>query len=189
MPAVHVAKHNGMCADTGRRIESEWSPSCFVVFSKNSVYTLFSFLSKCSTLYLVIIFCIIEYKNRCVRVKVPPICPDPGRHDIWLSPAAAETVSVLCPQLLCRILLTLFQNIRSHGFFGWNTIVVFSLSESRTASTSARNTQTVTDVMIRLFISCLQSYSFHICCLHKNLCSCVATFSFLFKAILRLYIK
>ena len=150
-----------MCADTGRRIESEWSPSCFVVFSKNSVYTLFSFLSKCSTLYLVIIFCIIEYKNRCVRIKVPHICPDPGRHDIRLSPAAAETVSVLCPQLLCRILLTLFQNIRSHGFFGWNTIVVFSLSESRTASTSTRSTQNAQDDGCGRMLGC-------ICCISSR---------------------
>ena len=113
MPAVHVAEHNGMCADASRRIESERRPSCFVVFSKKQrFYMLFSFLSKCGTLYLVIIFCIIEYKNRCVRIKVPHIRPDPGRHDIRLSPAAAETVSVLCPQLLCRMLLTLFQNIR-----------------------------------------------------------------------------
>ena len=85
---------------------------------KQLFYTLFSFLSKCSTLYLVIIFCIIEYKNRCVRIKVPHICPDPGWHGIRVSPATADTVSVLSSQLLCRILLTLFQNIRGRGFFG-----------------------------------------------------------------------
>ena len=145
---------------------------------------LFSFLSKCGTLYLVIIFCIIEYKNRCVRIKVPHIRPDPGRHDIRLSPAAAETVSVLCPQLLCRMLLTLFQNIRGTVSLDGILLSFFSLSESRTASTSARNTQTVTVVMIRLFISCLQS-----CCLHKNLFPCVAAFLSPPEIILRLYIK
>ena len=113
---------------------------------KQRFYTLFSFLSKCSTLYLVIIFCIIEYKNRCVRIKVPHICPDPGRHGIWLSPAAAETVSVLCPQLLRCVLLTLFQNIRGTVSLDGILLSFFSLSESRTASTSARNTQTVTVV-------------------------------------------
>ena len=93
---------------------------------------LFSFLSKCGTLYLVIIFCIIEYKNRCVRIKAPHISPDPRRHGIRVSPAAADTVPVLSSQLLCRILLTLFQNICGHGFFGWNTIVVFfSVREPR----------------------------------------------------------
>lgn len=87
-----------------------------MVFSKKQrFYMLFSFLSKCGTLYLVIIFCIIEYK----------ISPDPRRHGIRVSPAAADTVPVLSSQLLCRILLTLFQNICGHGFFGWNTIVVF----------------------------------------------------------------
>ena len=100
MPAVHVAEHNGMCADAGRRIESERRPFCFVVFSKKQrFYMLFSFLSKCGTLYLVIIFCIIEYKNRCVRIKAPHICPDPRRHGIRVSPAAADTVPVLAAAL------------------------------------------------------------------------------------------
>ena len=31
MPAVHVAKHNGMCADTGRRIEGVHGANCFEV--------------------------------------------------------------------------------------------------------------------------------------------------------------
>ena len=84
---------------------------------------LFSFLSKYGTLYLVIIFCIIEYKNRCVRIKAPHICPDPRRHGIRVSPAAADTVPVLSSQQLCRILLTLFQNICGHGFFGWDARV------------------------------------------------------------------
>ena len=66
---------------------------------------------------------------------------------------------------------------------------IFSLSESRTASTSARNTQTATVVMIRLFIIRHQSCSFHIRCLHGNSLSCVATFSSLPEIILRLYIK
>ena len=97
-----------------------------MVFSKKQrFYMLFSFLSKCGTLYLVIIFCIIEYKNRCVRIEAPHISPDPRRHGIRVSPAAADTVPVLSSQLLCRIFLTLFQNICGHGFFGWNTIVVF----------------------------------------------------------------
>lgn len=99
-----------------------------------------------NTLYLVIIFCIIEYKNRCVRIKVPRIRPDPGRRGVRLSPAAAETVSVLCPQLLCRMLLTLFQNIRGTVSLDGILLSFFSLSESRTASTGARNTQTVTVV-------------------------------------------
>ena len=178
-----------MCADAGRRIESERRPSCFVVFSKKQrFYMLFSFLSKCGTLYLVIIFCIIEYKNRCVRIKVPRIRPDPGRRGVRLSPAAAETVSVLCPQLLCRMLLTIFR-IYAARFLWMEYFVVFSLSESRTASTSARNTQTATVVMIRLFIIRLQSCSFHIRCLHGNSLSCVAAFSSLPEIILRLYIK
>ena len=36
MPAVPVAEHAGMCADTGRRIESDRRTSCFMGFSKNS---------------------------------------------------------------------------------------------------------------------------------------------------------
>ena len=31
LPAVHVAKHNGMCADTGRRIEGMQGANCFEV--------------------------------------------------------------------------------------------------------------------------------------------------------------
>ena len=151
-----------MCADAGRRIESERRPSCFVVFSKKQrFYMLFSFLSKCGTLYLVIIFCIIEYKNRCVRIKAPHICPDPRRHSIRVSPAAADTVPVVSSQLLCRILLTLFQNICGHGFFGWNTIVVFSLSESRTASTSTRSTQNAQDDGCGWMLGC-------ICCMSSR---------------------
>ena len=97
-----------------------------MVFYKNEpAYLLSSLLPEHNTLYLVIIFCIIEYKNRCVRIKAPHISPDPRRHGIRVSPAAADTVPVLSSQLLCRILLTLFQNICGHGFFGWNTIVVF----------------------------------------------------------------
>ena len=151
-----------MCADASRRIKSERRPSCFVVFSKKQrFYMLFSFLSKCGTLYLVIIFCIIEYKNRCVRIKVPHICPDPGRHGIRVSPATADTVPVLSSQLLCRILLTLFQNICGHGFFGGNTIVVFSLSESRTASTSTRSTQNAQDDGCGRMLGC-------ICCMSSR---------------------
>ena len=128
---------------------------------KQRFYMLFSFLSKCGTLYLVIIFCIIEYKNRCVRIKAPHISPDPRRHSIRVSPAAADTVPVLSSQLLCRILLTLFQNICGHGFFGWNTIVVFSLSESRTASTSTRSTQNAQDDGCGRMLGC-------ICCMSSR---------------------
>lgn len=60
---------------------------------KTALFFALLLLPKCNTLYRVIIFRIIEYKNRCVRIKVPHIRPDPGRHDIRLSPAAAETVS------------------------------------------------------------------------------------------------
>ena len=166
------------------------SLSIYAVFYKNEpAYLLSSLLPDHNTLYLVIIFCIIEYKNRCVRIKVPRIRPDPGRRGVRLSPAAAETVSVLCPQLLCRMLLTLFQNIRGTVSLDGILLSFFSLSESRTASTSARNTQTATVVMIRLFIIRLQSCSFHIRCLHGNSLSCVATFSSLPEIILRLYIK
>ena len=31
LPAVHVAKHNGMCADTVRRIEGVQGANCFEV--------------------------------------------------------------------------------------------------------------------------------------------------------------
>ena len=97
-----------------------------MVFYKNEpAYLLSSLLPEHNTLYRVFVFCIIKYKQRCVRIKVPHICPDPGRHGIRVSPATADTVSVLSSQLLCRILLTLCQNIPDHGFFGWNTIVVF----------------------------------------------------------------
>lgn len=44
-------------------------------------------------------------------------------------------------------------------------------------------------LMIRLFISGLQPCSFHICCLHKNLCLRAATFLSPPEIILRLYIK
>ena len=151
-----------MCADAGRRIESERRPSCFVVFSKKQrFYMLFSFLSKCGTLYLVIIFCIIEYKNRCVRIKVPHIRPDPGRRGVRLSPAAAETVSVLCPQLLCRMLLTLFQNIRGTVSLDGILLSFFSLSESRTASTSTRSTQNAQDDGCGRMLGC-------ICCMSSR---------------------
>ena len=83
-----------MCADTGRRIENERRNVLFYgILQKQRFSSRSSFLPKCSTLYRVIIFRIIECKNRCVRIKVPHIRPDPGRHDIRLSPAAAETVS------------------------------------------------------------------------------------------------
>ena len=32
MPAVHVAKHNGICADAGRRIEGVQGANCFAAY-------------------------------------------------------------------------------------------------------------------------------------------------------------
>ena len=44
MPAVHVAEHNGICADTGRRIESVQEANCFEVcihkFCLIAIYTI-----------------------------------------------------------------------------------------------------------------------------------------------------
>ena len=44
MPAVHVAEHNGICADTGRRIESVQEVNCFEVcihkFCLVAIYTI-----------------------------------------------------------------------------------------------------------------------------------------------------
>lgn len=44
MPAVHVAEHNGICADTGRRIEGVQEVNCFEVCIHNfclvAIYTI-----------------------------------------------------------------------------------------------------------------------------------------------------
>ena len=178
-----------MCADAGRRIESERRPFCFVVFSKKQrFYMLFSFLSKCGTLYLVIIFCIIEYKNRCVRIKAPHICPDPRRHGIRVSPAAADTVPVLAAALP-HIPHPFPEYMRPRFLWMEYYCRFFLCQRAAPPAQEPEIHKRLRLLMICLFISCLQSCSFHICCLHKNLCPCVATFLSLPEIILRLYIK
>ena len=113
---------------------------------KNSVFICYSPFCPSAARSTLSSFSASEYKNRCVRIKAPHISPDPRRHSIRVSPAAADTVPVLSSQLLCRILLTLFQNIRGTVSLDGILLSFFSLSESRAVSTSARNTQTVTVV-------------------------------------------
>ena len=139
-----------------------------------------------STLFF--IFCIIKYKKRCVRIKVPHIRPDPGRRGVRLSPAAAETVSVLCPQLLRCVLLTLFQNIRGHGFFGWNAVVVFfSVGEPHRQHKRQKYTNGYGCNDSSFFPSNPVPPVFVVYI--RTLFPCVATFLSLPEIILRLYIK
>lgn len=151
-----------MCADAGRRIESERRPSCFVVFSKKQrFYMLFSFLSKCGTLYLVIIFCIIEYKNRCVRIKAHTSAQIPDGMASG-SPQLRRTLFLSCPRSCSAAYCSPFSRIYA-ATVSLDGILLsfFSLSESRTASTSTRSTQNAQDDGCGRMLGC-------ICCMSSR---------------------
>ena len=179
-----------MRADTGRRIESERRNVLFYGILQKQRFSSRSSFCPSATRSTVSLFS--ESQNTKIVVSASrshTSAQIPGGMTSG-SPQLRRRLSLSCVRSYSAACCSPFSRIYTARFLWMEYYCRFFLCQRAAPPAQAPEIhKRLRLLMICLFISCLQSCSFHICCLHKNLCPCVATILSPPEIILRLYIK